>query len=347
MEEQPTLLDSIVGTIRKPEARSEVSQAFLAGTKDYFTVVFDSENQTSLISQIRQRKGCIFPAGSVLRGTARIGSDLDMVFLYAEPLGVNNQLRETDIADLIERGKYHPTELPLRIWMARKFRDSTSLRHLYENRRMLLQQQIENSNRYRKQMHMSLRTFKEEDVEKQFMGVEFFMCNVEQLTYRTRQLSYLNRSELGNYKESAVSIPAFNFNGENQSYGGYISEIGMVVPQLLTLSSDQKVESVTGSIKYHQRGIVQALADLQEENAMLFEEVYTSLENNFVAAVLYDSPNHGHVGTLEELLRDYVMRSGRFSDEKVAHATDLLSGVKKQVSFPPFEELKDKYLGSK
>lgn len=319
-------VDRVINTLRKPEVRTEFTQAILTGFHEYFGEVFRQNPLPELIQQFKERKGMILPVGSLLRGTARVGSDFDSVLIYDGSITKSQHPNDTDFEGItMESGKFHPSRIPFWYWVARKFRDDPQLKRFIDERRILLQREIELSNRYRAERGMALRSFREEDVEKRLISVESQVFNIEELVVKTSELRVASVGNLKNYE-------------------GYMYRMGILVPQLLTTNLDYVVESEQNALLHHQQRFVQALADLEQQNPDFFQEVWTNLAHNFRSAVFFSSDNHLHMGSIDTQLQNYVEKSGRFSEDRVGHATGLLRGVRKQVTFPSFQSFKDKYL---
>lgn len=319
------LIDRTIKTLRKPEVRSEFTGAILKRFHEYFGEMFQQDSPPELIQQFKDREGIIFPAGSLLRGTARLGSDFDALLVYDGSItDLYDHPNNRDFESITDESeKFHPSRTAFKYWLARKFREDPSERKFLDERRELILQEIEASNQYRTKQGMQLRRFKEEDVEGRLIGMESAAFNIEELVVPTRDL----KSSLN------LNIDA-----------GYLSRMGMLVPQLLTVNLEYVIESQMGALLYHQRRIVQALSYLEEQNPRNFQRVYENLALNFQRAVHFQSSNHIHAGTLEAQRKVYIEKSGRFSKNQVEHAAELLRGVSRQIKFPNLEAFKAKYL---
>ncbi len=319
MEELKELhLGSEVDRLRKPEARTEYASALLDGVKVYFGDTLHQEQPPELIEQFKKGKGVIFPMGSVLQGTARVGSDIDLILFYdSHELEEDKQLDEKKLEDIVEDSQtYHPAKVKFRHWLIQRFRNRPEYEQFVQVSRDFLKRQVESFNSVREKHYPESKpkTFVEEDVLKYHITAEGYVIDVGHLTDNIEKL---------------VDPPETT-----------------LVSHLLTSDQDFAVESGKGDLLHHQRSIVQSIAKLENENPDAFAKVYESLANSFKRSILWKSENHPHATSFYQPFEAYVRKSGRFPEEKVPHAARLLQGVRKQTTFPPFQAFKEKYLGT-
>lgn len=322
-------VDKIIRRLRKTEVRSDFTNGLLDGFQEYFNEVLRQPQPAELILRFINSNGIIFPVGSTLRGTARPGSDLDLIILYEADV---KPAAET-IEEIIENsGKYHPTGTALPGWLAHKFKHTPELAKLYEERKQALQKEVEFSNQYRAARSMALRSFSEEDVDRRFITIEAHVFNVGDLITSIEKLKFLS---------------TYEFEEQVKTYSGeQIDALLTIIPQLLTINADFTVETHKGNLLHHQRKITEILARLEQDNPEVFKGLYSLMARNFQAAVLYESPNHIHSVSLDHLTERYIRKDKRFPEAKIHHATQLLRGIKRQITFPPFQAFKEKYLGT-
>ncbi|MBI2039743.1 nucleotidyltransferase domain-containing protein [Candidatus Microgenomates bacterium] len=324
MEDTPEAgqVNKVINTLRKPEARSEFTVGILEGFHQYFGEVLHQESPPKIIEQFKERKGMIFPVGSLLRGTARVGSDFDFILVFdsslAERSAGNPIHREFEEITLTSE-EFHPSHIPFRYWFARRFKADPKLVKFYDETRGFMQAYRERMNRYRSEQGLPLTSFEEKDIERRFIVSEALVFNTENLVQNIQGLSIIQPTELS-------------------------SDLGILIPQLLTTNLDYVVEGGPGALLHHQRRIIEALVFLEQHNPDVFQEVYAHLSDNFHAAVNYQSDNHPHSGLIDTQFKEYVEKSGRFPSEKVEHAAKLLKGIKRQNAFPSLQALKEKYL---
>lgn len=315
-------VDKVIHALRKPEVRSDFTNAVLVGVHQYFGEMLHQGSPPSLIQQFNERRGIIFPVGSLLRGTARVGSDFDSVLLYDE---LESDYSGRDFEGLTwESEKFHPSGIPFRYWLARHFKEDSQLVKFYDDTRAYWQERTRRSNEYRTARGLLLNTFEEQDIERRFIVTESLVFNTEALAATLQALCANTLEELT----------------KNRDYG----EMGIYVPQILTTNSDYVVESQEGSLLHHQRRIVRILAESEQQNPEVFQLIYEYLASNFHAAVNFQSENHPHWGSTDDQTRQYLIKSGRFSEDKIERAMRVLDKIKRRIKFPSFPALIDKYL---
>lgn len=336
MEDTPEgKADRVINTLRKSEARSEFTTAILGGFRQYFGEILHQGSPPELIQQFNDREGIIFPVGSFLRGTARVGSDFDFILVFDSSLAERSvgHLIHTEFEDItVSSEEFHPSGIPFRYWLARRFKEDPQLVKFYDQLRSLMEEYTEIGNQYRSERGLLLNTFKEEDIERRFIVSEALVFNTENLVQNIEGLAIIQPAKSS--KDRDVRI--------NDLYG--ISNMGVLIPQLLTTNLDYVVEGYPGALLHHQQRIVKALDHLEKQNPDVFQDVYAYLSDNFHVAVNFQSDNHPHFGSIDIQFREYVEKSGRFPSEKTEHAAKLLKGVKRQIIFPSLKSFKEKYL---
>lgn len=331
-------IDSLVNRLHKPEVRTPYTELLIGKAKEYFGEMFSQPNPPELIVGFKERKGILLFTGSISRGTARPGSsDFDVLLIYdnqgKEPLEDPAQHLVERITDLSE--DYHPQKISFPVWLAQQLKINPILSDHYQARKD-----------YLRRVHK--KDISDEIVRNAFISMDSYSVDLDTLARTTEaggpgpsplikkwaQASITDQEELARH----VEIDTRN------RFHDYLEEMGNI-PGLLVSNEDFIVDSGSGNLLQHQRKIVGALAILERNDPQTFERVYRSLNASFRGSVLYRGGNHGvGSGYYDALLKDYVSRSGRFNEDQIGHATEVLKGVKYQVKLPPFEAFKSKFL---
>lgn len=338
-------VDNIIHSLRKSEVRTPFTNELLAATQEYFGEMLRQSNPPQLVQQFVDRRGIILPIGSVLRGTARPAtSDLDLLLAYdGEGQESIDRPGHHTVEGLVDNSEdVHPSHIPFSTWFARKCKNDPQLLRYYEEKKKLLQRNIDQANLRRASNEVSPRELTEERIEKAFLFVEAQSFDTHALSSDTIRLASLSQVDFEQLaKDREISGPLEH----HIRFSHYIDDLGLLIPHMLTTTDDLTVEGTPNSLLHQQRKIVQALAVLEETNPFVFQVIYTDLEKYFRASTLYEGGNHG-IGSsyYDSLLREYVEKSGKFPQDKTERAARLLKAVKRQVIFPTFQAMKDKYL---
>lgn len=284
-------IPKVVEQIRKPEARSVYSDVLATTMKDYLEELFDQPAQPAMATELKQRHGLVLFEGSILRGTATEKTHDFDIFIMADDQPIDPDLSQELAIFTRDVEDYHPEKVEFSDYLIRRLLSDPKMKPFYDARVSELQRRKDYTDRSysrppgpaKLELHHVIHT------DTQFDKLQ----------------NFLDAIQSGN--DAALS--------QNETSSRMIVSI-------LTATPDLVYEIAPGSLLYHQRRIVEALAKLQIASPDKFGQFYALLEKDF--ANLHRSTAWRYPERDFQLLGEYYLRSGRFTPQHV-EAKQLVS----------------------
>lgn len=297
----------VIETLRKPEIRTPLSDVLINGAKTYLQEFFEQENPPELVTNLKKAHAVFLIEGSALRGTSDPTKthDIDILDIYDDsekPFPPNYiGVFGFSYGILKNTNNSHPSGQPFQSFLLEKYKTEPSVVDLYAKR-----------------LSETANASSPQDAAEKY---------------------------LLNFDTVSLSIPDIIQNGISAGDLKNYCDTNELQPRhlivVLTTSPSLVYETTPGALLYHQRRIVQTLAELKKNNPELFEKTWKELSDSFPEMQRYTAWKYPEIDSQQ--LRAYLGRSGRFPPEKLDHAITLLKGIRKEQKLPSFEKFQSLY----
>jgi len=279
-------VENFITFFRKESARSEFSNILTEGLRAFFTTLTPQHQQA-----LQECEVVVMPSGSVLRGTAAPGSDIDLAIFYDEP-AINSKAQDPTLekGQIADSTLYAWLEIPRLSAFLTEFIKSN---YPAQYEQLLLT--------HMKSLEISIARYREKNGSKLDKAPNHW-------SNASNHLKAYVESHLNIYIES-MSLPT-NFEAFNKYVTDYPEEVLFCTLSLLTSVPDQVV---CGESKPTITKILTALDRLRQSHPSEFTSLYSLMSKSLWTFQTNQSHNHFRLAenTVPALRATYLQQNVR------------------------------------